>query len=433
MKFRPGAAAGPRRRIRTGRVAALAVPVLAIAAILLWERNRRPPASPPRASAAAVISSPAPAPPAPVRVRETVGRGANLASILKSRGATDAEIHALQEAVKPVHNLARIRAGHEFRFLVDPGGAWRSFEYDIDADTYLLVEREGAAFRAAVKPFPFEIRPAIVWGRIEDTLIGAVDAAGEEDWLALRLAELFGWDIDFHTEIQPGDTFRVVFEKRYLEGAFKGYVDIQAAEFVNAGRRHTAFRYTYPDSGATDYFDADGNSLRREFLRSPLKFGRVTSRFSNSRLHPIRKIYRPHHGVDYGAPVGSPVQATADGTVTQAGWNGGAGRMIKLRHANGYETMYLHLSRINVRIGARVRTGEVIGAVGSSGESTGPHLDYRILYRGNYINPLGWRFKPAEPLRKEFRESFLAAAARLAGRLDAPAWFVRPLPGLALL
>jgi murein DD-endopeptidase MepM/ murein hydrolase activator NlpD len=348
---------------------------------------------------------------------------------MKGRGATDAEIHALQEAVKPVHDLARIRAGHEFRFLMDPGGGWRSFEYDIDSDTYLAVEREGPSFRAAVKPFPFETRAAVVWGRIEDNLIAAVDAAGEEDWLALRLAELFGWDIDFHTDLQPGDTFRAVFEKKFLDGEFRGYVDILAAEFVNSGRRYTAFRYAYPGGQAADYFDAEGNSLRREFLRSPLKFGRVTSRFSRSRLHPIRKTYRPHHGVDYGAPVGTSVQATGDGTVTQAGWNGGAGRMIKLRHSNGYETMYLHLSRINVRVGARVRTGEVIGAVGSSGESTGPHLDYRIIHRGNYVNPLGWRFEPAEPLRKEFREPFLAEAARFSVLLDAPAWFVRTAAG----
>ena len=433
MTLRPGAAAGSRRRIRAGRVAAVAVPILAIAAVLLWERNRGPAAAPLRPDAPVATPSPVPPPPALVRVRETVGRGATLASILKGRGAADAEIHALQAAVKPVHDLAKIRAGHEFRFLVDPGGAWRSFEYDIDADTFLVVEREGADFRAAVKRFPFEIRPAVVWGRIEDSLIAAVDASGEEDWLALRLAELFGWDIDFHTDIQPGDTFRVVFEKRFLDGNFRGYVDILAAEFMNSGRRFTAFRYAYPDSRTADYFDAAGNSLRREFLRSPLKFGRVTSRFSNRRLHPIRKIYRPHHGVDYGAPVGSPVQATADGTVTQAGWNGGAGRMIKLRHANGYETMYLHLSRINVRVGARVRTGEVIGAVGSSGESTGPHLDYRIRLRGSYINPLGWRFKPAEPLRQEFREPFLAEAARLAGWLEAPAVIARAAAGLGRL
>lgn len=423
MTLRPGAFPGSRRRIRAGRVAAVAAPLLAIAALFVWERSRGPSPAPPPPEAPA--AAPVSVSPAPVLIRRTVGRGETLASIMKGRGATDAEIHALKEAVQPVHDLARIRAGREFRFLLEPGGDWRSFEYDIDDARFLAVERDGSGFRAVVSPIPFETRPAVVWGRIRDTLIGAVDAAGEEDWLALRLAELFGWDIDFHTEIQPGDTFRAVFEKRYLEGTFRGYVDILAAEFIASGRRHTAYRYAYPDTGTADYFDEAGNSLRREFLRSPLKFGRVTSRFSRSRLHPIRKIYRPHHGVDISAPVGAPVQATADGTVAQAGWNGAAGRMIKLRHANGYETMYLHLSRINVRMGSRVKTGEVIGQVGSSGESTGPHLDYRIIYRGNYINPLGWRFKPAEPLRKEFMEPYLAEVARLSVLLDAPAWFAR--------
>lgn len=430
MTLRPAPSSGSRRRIRAGRVAAAAIPLAVIAFLCLRERRRAPAPAPPPPDAATAV--PAPVLPPPARVRVAVGRGDTLESVLKGRGTSDADVHALREAVKPVHDLARIRAGHEFRFLLEPGGAWRSFEYDIDENRFLVVERDERAFRAVVKPFPYETRTAVVWGRIEDTPIGAVNAAGEEDWLALRLAELFGWDIDFHTDIQPGDTFRVVFDKRYLDGKFRGYVDILAAEFVNAGRRYTAFRYAYPDTKAVDYFDADGKSLRREFLRSPLKFGRVTSRFSRSRLHPIRKTYRPHHGVDYGAPVGTPVQATADGTVLQAGWNGGAGRMIKLRHANGYETMYLHLSRVNARVGARVRTGEVIGEVGSSGESTGPHLDYRVAYRGSFVNPLGWRFKPADPLRKEFREPFLAEAGRLAILLEAPAFFARTAAGITL-
>jgi len=153
-----------------------------------------------------------------------------------------------------------------------------------------------------------------------------------------------------------------------------------------------------------------------------MKFGRITSRFTSSRLHPIRKIYRPHYGVDYAAPIGSPVQATGDGTVTAAGWNGSAGRMVKIRHANGYETSYLHLSRIaaGVRVGARVAAKDVIGYVGSSGESTGPHLDYRIAYHGKYVNPLGWKFRPAEPLRKEYREPFKSDVEKLQIALAAP-------------
>jgi len=361
-----------------------------------------------------------PTPPLVMR-RESVAHGATLASLLKKHGFTDLEVHTLKESVKPVYDLGRILVGHELRLTLEPGGPWLSLEYDIDGERYLRVTNEAGRPAAELKAFPIEVETALVWGQIQETLIAAVDEAGEEDWLALRLAELFGWDIDFNTDLQPGDTFKVLFEKKFLEGRFRGYGDIVAAEFRNEGRTFRAFRYTYPDTKATDFFNERGNSLRREFLRSPLKFGyRVTSRFSSSRLHPIRRVYRAHYGVDYGAPLGYPVQATADGEVKEAGTNGGAGRMIRIRHANAYETLYLHLSRIYVRPGEKVKGADVIGTVGSSGESTGPHLDYRIIYHGRYINPLGWTFKPVAPLRKEFLTAYQAVVDSGRFLLEAP-------------
>jgi murein DD-endopeptidase MepM/ murein hydrolase activator NlpD len=416
FRIRPGRRP---RRLRRAPLVLTFVLVAAVAAALYFGSRKaytpatqavRPPGDAPPASTPALI----------VR-RESVSRGATLASILKKHGFTDLEVHNLKESVKPVYDLGRIRAGHEFRLVFAPGGPWRSLEYDIDEDHYLRVTNETGAPAAEVKAFPIEVGTALVWGRIQETLIAAVDELDEEDWLALRLAELFGWDIDFNTDLQPGDTFKVLFEKKSLEGRFRGYGDIIAAEFRNDGRTFRAFRYTYPDTKATDFFDERGNSLRREFLRSPLKFGyRVTSRFSSSRLHPIRKVYRAHYGVDYGAPLGYPVQATADGEVKEAGTNGAAGRMIRIRHANAYETLYLHLSRVTVRPGQRVKGGDVIGTVGSSGESTGPHLDYRIIYHGRYINPLGWTFKPVEPLRKEFAEVYQRVVAGGLFLLEAP-------------
>jgi murein DD-endopeptidase MepM/ murein hydrolase activator NlpD len=196
---------------------------------------------------------------------------------------------------------------------------------------------------------------------------------------------------------------------------------VLAAEFTNRGNTFQAFRYTYPDTKETDYFNSDGDSLRREFLKSPFKYTpRITSRFSYNRLHPVRKVYRPHYGVDYAAKVGTPVHSTADGTVLFAGWNGASGRMIRIRHKNNYETMYLHLRRCYVKKGERIKGGERIGEVGISGEVSGPHLDYRIKYGGKYINPLSHRFKPVKPLRSEFLEDFILIAKNYSLYFDAP-------------
>lgn len=190
---------------------------------------------------------------------------------------------------------------------------------------------------------------------------------------------------------------------------------------MNNGKLLHAFRYVYPDTKEAGYFRPDGGSMKRQFRISPFKFGyRITSRFSYRRLHPVRKVYRAHLGVDFGAPVGTPVHATAAGTVTFIGRNGAAGRQVTLRHKNRYETMYLHLSRYAVKKGDKVKEGQVIAYVGNSGETSGPHLDYRIKENGRYINPLSYKFKPVEPLRSEFRENFDEWGALYLWSLDAP-------------
>lgn len=384
---------------------------------------RKAPAPPPPPAEAAIGK-----PPASPMHKETISVGATFAEILPKYGFLPKDVHELREQVKPVYDLGKIRAGQEIRILTTPGGGWAGLEYDIDENRFLVVRNDAGRFRAEIKPVPYELRPAFLWAEIEDSPIAAVNAAGEEDSIALELADIFGSDIDFYTDIRRGDTFRVVFEKRLLDGRPAGYGRVLAAEFTNQGKTFRAFRYTYPDTGKSDFFDPAGNSLRKEFLKSPMKFARITSRFSRSRFHPIRKIYRPHYGVDYAAPLGSTVQATADGVVTQVGWNGAAGRMIKIKHKNAYETMYLHLGGYakGIRTGARVEAKQVIGYVGSSGESTGPHLDYRILYHGKYVNPLGWKFQPAEPLRKEYLEPFKAEAEKLGLALDAPLVLAAP-------
>jgi murein DD-endopeptidase MepM/ murein hydrolase activator NlpD len=354
-------------------------------------------------------ASPAKVKPPPLKEqKETIQKGFTLAAILAKYHFSPTEIHQLREEIKAVYDLAKIKAGHEIRFFTSSEGQFQRLEYDIDETSYLVILKDGSQLKAEKKEYHFEIKEALQGSIIEDNLISAFNKFGEKDALAFLLADLFGWDIDFYTDLRRGDSFVLLFEKKFLNEKFFGYGNILAAEFRNQGKVFQAFRYTYPDTKKSDHFDAEGNSLRKEFLKSPIKFARITSRFSSSRLHPIHKVYRSHYGVDYAASIGFPVQATADGTVTFAGWNGASGRMVTIRHQNAYRTMYLHLKNYapGIKVGAKVKGGDVIGSVGSSGESTGPHLDYRIQCHGSYINPLGWKFKPVEPLRKEFMEDY---------------------------
>lgn len=360
-----------------------------------------------------------------VEHKEIISKGITLSDLLTKHNFSPEDIHRMQEQVKPVYDLSKIVAGQELRIYEEPDGRIKSLEYDIDQTRYLLVKKNRGDYAADIVDFPFEIYVHMTCGEVEDYLISAFQKLNEGDVLALSLSELFAWDIDFYSDVRRGDSFRVLFEKKYLNGEFVGYGNILAAEYTNQGRTFQAFRYSYPDTKKSDYFDAGGKSLRKEFLKSPIKFARITSRFSFNRLHPVRKVYRPHYGVDYAAAVGTPVQATADGTVLSAGWNGASGRMVHIRHKNAYETMYLHLRGFGsgIKKGASVHSGKVIGYVGSSGESTGPHLDYRIKYQGQYINPLGQRFQPVEPLRKEFIDDYRKEVEKCSLLLETPLLF----------
>ncbi len=376
--------------------------------------------------------------PDPIREHEeTIQRGITLSDILSAYDFSPADIHKLRQDVKPVYDLATIRAGNKFRVFTSEEGEVQALEYNIDNGKYLTIQKDQNNYKAKIKEFEYDLKLKMIWGEIEDILIFAVTEQGEKGSLAISLAEIFAWDIDFNMDIRKGDSFKVLFEKKYLDGQFVGYRNVIAAEFTNLGKTFQAFRYTYPDTKISDYFDFAGNSLRKEFLKSPLNFKRISSRFSYSRLHPVRKIYRPHMGVDYAASPGTPVQATADGTVTFAGWNGASGRMVRIKHKKGYETMYLHLREFSpgIRKGKQVKGGQTIGKVGSSGVSTGPHLDYRIKHRGKYINPLSARFDPVDPLRVGFKEDFQKKAGQYMLFLEAPlvvfSRFSSPLPSVA--
>jgi murein DD-endopeptidase MepM/ murein hydrolase activator NlpD len=345
-----------------------------------------------------------------------VANGATLASILRANDVASADATDLVVRASTVFDLRKVRSGQPYHLEKTPAGSVRKLEYEIDGDRVLRVLRSPAEMLVAeVLPIPKTRKVEIVRGQIDrehPSLVAAVDAIGETIDLTLALAEIFGGEIDFSTELQRGDRFQLSVEKQFREnGDFAGYGPVLAAEFDNAGRRVRAVRFA-PEGGSPAYFDERGVSMRRFFLASPLKFQPVvTSPFSKSRLHPILREYRAHLGVDYRAPAGSPVVAVADGVVVSAGMSGGSGRMVHLRHANGYETEYLHLSSTAVRAGSHVRQGELVGRVGATGLATAPHLDYRLKRNGAFVNPITAHrsMPPADPVPAAQMAAFATA------------------------
>lgn len=326
-----------------------------------------------------------------------VPRNATLDSLLRQHELAVDLVQAAVASAAGVFNLRDLRADRQYKLVRSLDGVLREFEYQIDADNFLRIfnpdHRRPGQLTAAVVPIEKDTEVTAVRAEIDgrtNSLIGALEAAGERIQLALALADVFSGTIDFNSDLQPGDGLEVVFEKSTHDGEFAGYGPILGARFVNDGREHYAFRWTDPATGKAGYYDENGRSLRRFFLKSPLRFEpRITSGFSLRRKHPVHGTYRAHLGVDYGAPHGSAVVAVAAGVVVSAGWAGGGGRQVRLRHAGGYETYYLHLSRFakGIRAGARVAQKDVIGYVGSTGTATGPHLDYRIRKNGVFVNP----------------------------------------------
>lgn len=361
----------------------------------------------------------------------TIDRNVPLARTL--RGAIPpAALHELVEVSRPIYDLARVSAGQPFELALGANGLLRAFAYGIDELRTLKVVRREGELEAEVVTRSYDTEMVTVAGVIESSLFAALQTAGEHDQLALDLAEIFSWDVDFNTEIQRGDTFRVSVERLSLDGEFRRYGRIAAASFTRGDRELRAI--WFEGKTATGYYAPDGRPLRKAFLRSPLRFSRISSRFTRARFHPVLHTMRPHLGVDYAAAVGTPVMASGDGVVTLAGWQGGYGKTVRLRHPNGYETLYGHLSRIDVRRGQRVSQGMTLGAVGSTGLSTGPHLDYRMIRGGVFVDPLKIESPPAEPVPQAERAAFErirdAALGRMAGTSRAPAAVAAAGPAL---
>ncbi len=338
-----------------------------------------------------------------------IRRGDTLDGLLERAGVGQPERFEMVKTIEGSFDVRKFRAGTELTLKRWPEGRLEAFEYAIDPDHKLQLARSEEGFQASVIEIPGFIREALVCGVIQDSLFMSMQRTGESPELAIQMAEIFAWDLDFYTDPQPGDEFCLVVEKKeYLNGQPATYRRVLAAKYVNQGTPYDGYLFE-DETGEQQYYSHDGNSLRAAFLRSPLEFNaRISSRFSYRRFHPVLKRYRPHLGVDYAAPTGAPVRAVASGRVTFSGRSGGSGNLIKIRHANGFETMYLHLSRRLVKKGQRVTQGQRIGLVGSTGLSTGPHLDFRIRKNGKYMNFA--KMKP--PKRSKIPAAEMAAFAQ---------------------
>jgi murein DD-endopeptidase MepM/ murein hydrolase activator NlpD len=369
--------------MRTGRL----IPLLVAA--WLAACTGAPPAPDPAAADVPLV-------PDTTRTEGTVPRNTTLDAMLRGEGLGAEVVQALIEATSPVFDPRRLRSEQPFALVRTVAGALRYFEYEIDADTFLRVMRRSPTsdtLQAELVPIPKTLEIATVSGTIggnTPSLFQAMAATGEGPDLAIAMAEIFAGEIDFNTELQPDDRFILTFERFEREGRPSTYGAVTAAEFHNEGRVLRAIRFT-PPGGKPDYFDENGRSLQRFFLRSPLKFEpRITSGFSASRMHPVLHTARAHRGVDYAAPTGAPVVAIAAGTVLGATTDNTNGRMVRIRHASGYESNYLHLSAFapGMRAGAHVAQGQLIGRVGATGLATGPHLHYALKKNGAFVNPL---------------------------------------------
>jgi murein DD-endopeptidase MepM/ murein hydrolase activator NlpD len=356
-------------------------------------------------------------------------------ALLQAMGIDSFIAARITTAAQPVFNLRHVRAGNQLAVGRSVFGDLRAVRYRIDTDRVLWIAPRGDDFRSEIQTIPAETQTAGVSGEIRGSLFESIVDAGERPELAMRLADIFGYDLDFYTDPRPGDTFRVVVEKKmFSDGSTSSYGRILAAEYDNGGRAFRAVLF-HDASGHPAYYAPDGKSMRKVFLRSPLKFAApISSHFSTHRFHPILKRTRPHLGIDYAAPTGTPVQTIGGGRVAWAGPKGGAGNLVEIQHTNGYTTYYMHLARVLVRSGQRVEQGQRIGLVGMTGLATGPHLDFRIQRGGQFLNFERLPLPPAGPVEKRDWSEFIAARDRALLQMPPPpseqttAHEARPVP-----
>lgn len=344
-----------------------------------------------------------------ILLSDHIKRGDTVYDLLKKSGVSSEKSYLILRSLKSVFNPRNCKPGDKLELQKTYQDNLLIFKYSPGGLYYYLVEEiKPGVFSARREELPREKILVGAQGTISSSLYEAMKAEGIGTELIMNFAEIFSWEIDFLTDPRKGDTFRLIWE-RYIDPEGKTLLEgkILAAQYINKDHNYTAILYTDPEQ-KKNYYTPEGKSLRKSFLRSPLNYRRISSYFSYHRFHPILKIYRPHLGIDYAAPTGTPVSSVADGTVIFAGWRGGYGRCIKIKHPGGYITSYGHLSRFarGIRKGSTVNQGQVIGYVGATGLATGPHLDFRITRNGKYLNFLRLKLPRAASVKNEYLEDF---------------------------
>lgn len=328
------------------------------------------------------------------------------------------KIYELCQNSKNIYSLAKIKIGQPYTIHIQDN-ALIEFNYEINGEQKLVVQPMGERFSLEILPLDHDITIKVVSFKIKSSLFETVTKIGESPELALRLGEIFACDIDFMRDVREDDQFSILVEKRFRNGESEGYGQIFAAIFNNQGNVHKAFLHKNA-KGSSAYYDEKGNSLQKSFLRNPLEFSYISSKFSKSRLHPIFKTYRPHSGVDYAAPLGTPINSVGDGMVLDAGYNKGMGNYVVIRHSNGCETSYNHMVHYAKKIKKNVNVvqGEVIGYVGKTGYATGYHLDFRMKVNGVYVDPLTVKSPSSAPVSVREMGSFMADAAKFSRQIE---------------
>ena len=343
-------------------------------------------------------------------------RGSTVAAALTRAGLTSPQIHDIVSALKGTFDFRYARPGQAFRVKTTPDGQVAFFDYEASPLTSYCVKRDGDHLVGYARQVKTETRTVAVHGVLKGSLYESMEAAGESPALAVLFGDVMAWDVDFYRDPRPGDTFDIVVEKVFSKGRFLHYGDILAAEYKGAVGDYRLFRYERPN-GDVSYYDSKGHSAQKILLKAPLKVIRITSRYG-MRHHPILGYNKMHRGVDYGAPIGTPVMATGAGTVSWARWAGACGNMVRINNANGYQTLFCHLSRILVHQGQHVHQKQIIGRVGETGRATGPHVHYAVKRYGHFKNPLKLRLPSRRPLDKKLMADFQAHVQPLLARLE---------------
>ena len=350
----------------------------------------------------------------------TVKSGNSLSTLFDNAKIKPDQLIELIQLGKETRALTRIHPGDKINIISNENGQLQALNFEINDTSYLEVNRTSTGLVAETHKYNLEKRSAYASGEIESSLFLASQNAGMSQNLTMELANVFGWDIDFALDIRKGDRFTIIYEEIFRDGEKIKDGDIVAAEFINKHKVFRALRYTDPTTGTTGYYSPDGLSLRKAFLRSPVKFSRISSKFTTKRYHPLLHKFRSHKGVDYAASRGTPIRASGDGKVIFKGKKGGYGKTVVLKHGSRYTTLYAHMSNYNrkIRSGSRVKQGQVIGYIGSTGLASGPHLHYEFRVNGVHRNPLKVKFPSTKPVPKRHRDNFELTTQSYVAQLD---------------